>query len=182
MGSGVGFCTSDFNHHYFYLALAWPFKSFWNDWPISKTLLWELKNRSAQQQSLIQTRPMLTLVSLTVHFIILRRPLLISLPVSQWTVQKHFTANFVLSTQSDDTAGEDNILTTSDNAVCLLTTINQFWRIPLKNTYWGLPEEWKGTQSLRCLLLQRRPGHCFVYETESSCRSASKTWTQNLCL
>lgn len=75
-----------------------------------------------------------------------------------------------------------NILTTSDNTVCLLTAINQFWRIPLENTYWGIPEEWKGTQSPRCLLLERRPGHCFVYETESSCRSASKTWTQNLCL
>lgn len=172
MGSVVGLHTSDFNHHYFYLALTWPFKKFWNDWPISKFNF----------SFFYLGRPMLTLVSLTVHFIILRRPLLISLPVSQWTVQEHLTANFVLSTQSDDTAGEDDILTTSNNAVCLLTTINQFWRVPLEKTYWGLPEEWKGTQCPRCLLLERRPGHCFVYETESSCRSASKTWTQNLCL
>lgn len=32
-----------------------------------------------------------------------------------------------------------NILTTSGNTVCLLTTINQFWRVPLENTYWGGP-------------------------------------------
>lgn len=114
MGFGLGFHTSDFNHPKLYLPLAWPSKKIWNDWQISKTDCFESWK--------------IVLRNNRVYFKKLRRPLLTSLPVSQWTVQCNNSIFVFSQLNLINTVGGDNISTTSWSCILPVNNNKSIWK------------------------------------------------------